>query len=171
MHFNIDDDTPDPRTMSDEESDAHILGFIFTQHFILNRGLNIFGKNADVSVHKELSQIHAMDTYEPITKSSLVIEDIRKSLASLMFITEKRNGDIKARKVADGSKQHTYNGYNKSDGSSPTVSTNSIFLTGVVDAHETQEIAILDTANAFLHVENDRKILMLLRDKLSDMMV
>ena len=112
-----------------------------------------------------------MDTYDPIMNSSLTKEDRRKDLSPLMFITENRNEDIKSRKVADGSKQHTYNGYNKSDGSSPTVSTNSIFLTGVVDAHETQEIAILDTANAFLHVENDRKILMLLRDKLSDMMV
>ena len=49
-----------------------------------------------------------MDTYKAITKSSPTIEDRRKALASLMFITKKRNGDIKARKVADGSKQHTY---------------------------------------------------------------
>ena len=53
-----------------------------------------------------------------------------------MFITEKRNGDIKARKVADGSKQRTYDGYDKSNGSSPTVSTDSIFLTVVIDAKE-----------------------------------
>ena len=43
-------------------------------------------------------------------KSSLTTEYRRKALASLMSITEKRNGDIKARKVADGSKQRTYNG-------------------------------------------------------------
>ena len=83
------------------------------------------------------------------------MEDRRKALASLMFITEKRNGDIKARKVADGSKQQTYNGYDKSDGLLQTVSTESIFLTGVVDAHEKRAIAILDIANAFLHAEND----------------
>ena len=45
-----------------------------------------------------------------------------------MFITDKRNGDIKARKLADGSKQRTYAGYKKLDGSSPTVATDSIFL-------------------------------------------
>ena len=44
-----------------------------------------------------------------------------------MFINEKINEDIKARKVADGSKQRTYDGYDKSDGSSPTVATDSIF--------------------------------------------
>ena len=53
-----------------------------------------------------------------------------------MFITEKRNGDIKARKVSDGSKQRTYDGYDKSDGSLPTVATDIIFVTGVIDAKE-----------------------------------
>ena len=51
-----------------------------------------------------------------------------------MFTTEKTNGTVKARKVAEGSKQHTYDGYEKSDGSSPTVITENIFLIGVVDA-------------------------------------
>ena len=89
----------------------------------------------------------------------------------MLFITEKRNGDIKARKVADGSKQRSYDGYDKSDGSSPIVATDSIFLTGVVDAKEGREVAILDIANAFLHAENDERILMLLRGKLAEMMV
>ena len=88
-----------------------------------------------------------------------------------MFIAEKRNGDIKARKVADGSKQRTYAGYKKSDGSSPTVVTDSIFLTGVVDERERHDIAILDIANAFLHAKNDEKVLMLLRGKLAEMML
>ena len=104
-------------------------------------------------------------------KTSLIIEDRRMALASLMFIIENRNGDIKLRKLADGSKQRTYYGYNKSDGPFPTDSTDSIFLKGMVDAHEKQAISILDIANAFLHAENDKNILMLLRGKLADMMV
>ena len=75
-----------------------------------------------------------MDIYKPVYKSNRTFEDKKKALASLMFITEKRNGDIKARKVADGSKQRTYDSYDKSNGSSPTVATDSIFLTGVIDA-------------------------------------
>ena len=115
-----------------------------------------------MTVHKELEQIHKMDTYEPLYKANLSVEDRKKALASLLFITEKRNGDIKARKVADGSKQRTYDGYDKSDGSLPTVALDSIFMTGVIDAREMRAIAILDIANAFLHAENDEKILMLL---------
>ena len=60
-----------------------------------------------------MSQIHAMNTYDPIMKSYLTMEDIRKALASLMLIIENRNGDIKARNLADGSKQSTYNRYDK----------------------------------------------------------
>ena len=112
-----------------------------------------------------------MDAYKTIMKSLLTIEYIRKSLASLIFVTKKRSGDIKARKVSDGGKQRTYDRYDKSDGLLPTVSTDSIFLTGVVDAHEMQAIAILDIANAFLHVENDEKILVILCGKLDKIMV
>ena len=122
----------------------------------------LFGAKADAAVQKELIQIHVMDTYEPVHKTDLTIEDRKKALASLMFITKKRNGDIKARKVADRSKQRTYDGYDKSDGSSPTVATDSILLTGVIYDYELQAIAILDIANAFLHAENDANILMLM---------
>ena len=73
--------------------------------------------------------------------------------------------------MADGRKKRMYDGYDKLDGSSPTVLTDSIFLTGVVDAHEKQEIAILYIANAFLYEDNNEKIPMLLRGKLADMMV
>ena len=88
-------------------------------------------------------------------KYSLTMEDRIKALASLMLITEKRNRDIKARKVADGRKKRTYNGYDKLDGSLPTALTESILLTGVVDAHEKQAIATLDIANAFLHADKN----------------
>ena len=77
-------------------------------------------------------------------------------MESLLFITEKRKGDIKVRKVADGSKQRTYDGYDKADESYPTVTTKSSFFAGVVDAREDWEVAVLDVANAFLHTHNYR---------------
>ena len=92
-----------------------------------------------------------MEIYEPVDPKTMAYEDRKKALASLLFIMEKRNGDSKARKVAGGSKKKLYDEYDKSDGSSPTVATDSIFLTGVVDAKEGREAAILDITNAFLH--------------------
>ena len=44
--------------------------------------------------------------------------------------------------VADGSKQRSYEGYEKSDWSPPTARTDSIIMTRVVDAHERRNIAL-----------------------------
>ena len=88
-----------------------------------------------------------------------------------MFITEKTNGTVKASKVDNGSKQRTYDGYYKLDGSYPTVITEIIFLIGVVNARERRAQAVLDIANAFLHADNDERVLMLLSRRLAEMMV
>ena len=88
-----------------------------------------------------------------------------------MFITEKKNGTVKARKVANGSKKRTYDEYEKSDGYSPTFITESIFLIGVVDARERRSQEVLGIANAFLHADNDKRVLMLLCGRLAEMMV
>ena len=53
----------------------------------------------------------------------------------------------------------------------PIVATESIFPTGVIDAKERQAVAIVDIANAFLHAENNEKILVLLTGRLAEMMV
>ena len=87
------------------------------------------------------------------------------------FSPKKRDGSVKAHKVDDGSKQRTHDGHEKSDGSSPTVITESIFLTGVVDAKEGRATAMVDVGTAFLNADNDERILMLLRGKLAEMMV
>ena len=49
--------------------------------------------------------------------------------------------------------------------------TESIFMTGVIDAKEKRKMALLGTANTFLHADNDETISMLLRGKLAKMMV
>ena len=45
-----------------------------------------------------------METDTPVDPKRMIYEDRQKALASLLFITEKRHGDIKAKKVTDGSK-------------------------------------------------------------------
>ena len=70
-----------------------------------------------------------MDTYVPMDASKISYEDRAKYLAALMFITEKCNDDIKAVKCAVGSKQRTYEGYEETNGSSPTVMNDAVFIT------------------------------------------
>ena len=104
----------------------------------------------------ELSQIDDFETYRPLHKHELSEQDRRDALDSMIKVTEKRadkesNRKIKSRMVADGSKQRSYEGYEKSGGPSPIALTDSVIMTGVIDAHErrnqsppTSDLAQLD---------------------------
>ena len=93
------------------------------------------------------------------------------TLLALMFIVEKRNGDIKARKCDVGSKQRTFPGYVKSEWASPTVSTDGVIITSVIEAYKGCDVAVVDLPNAFLNAINSEQTLMLLKGKLAELMV
>ena len=157
--------------MGEDEICEHIVGLIMAQQYTLKKGLELFGEKAEEAAIKELQQIHDMDTYTPMDPKTLSFEEKKKALSALFFLTEKRNGDIKARKCAVGSKQRTFPGYVKSDAASPTVSTDGLIITTAIDAHEERDVAIVDIPGAFLQADNDEFVLMLLRGKLAEMMV
>jgi len=94
-----------------------------------------------------------------------------KALLTLVFIDEKRNGVIKARKCAVDSKQWTFPGYVKSEWASPTVSTDGVIITSMIEAHQGRTLAVVDLPNAFLNTFNNEQILMLLKEKLSELIV
>ena len=96
-----------------------------------------------------------MGTYEPLDASKLTRDEKRDALESLLFLTKKRDGKIKSRKCAIGSKQRSYDGYDKSAGSSPTVTTKGLVMTCAVDAYKEQDNAIAEGGVAFLH---DRRV-------------
>ncbi len=104
------------------------------QHFSLHVGLKKFGDEAKKSVTKELTQIHNMGTYTPMVPDEKTADQKRQAMRSLMLITEKRDGRIKARGVADGSSQRRRPGYKKEDFVSLTVSTDGVFGTGAIEA-------------------------------------
>ncbi len=64
----------------------------------------------------------------------LTDDDKKKVLASLIFLKEKRNGDIKARSCTNGSKQREH--IAKEEAAAPTVALESIFITASIDAKE-----------------------------------
>ena len=51
------------------------------------------------------------------------------------------------------------------------MNTYSVFLTGVIYAHSHRAVATLDIDNDFLHVENDKYLLMLLCGNLEELLV
>ena len=173
--INVNLDTPvqapDDGWLDDEALTEHLLGVILVQQYNLKKGLELFGDRAEAATTKELQQIHDFGTYVPQDASSLSRAEKLKALSALMFIVEKRNGDIKARKCAVGSKQRTFPGYVKAEWSSPTVSTDGVILTSTIEAHEGRDVATIDLPNAFLNALNNEQTLMLLKGKLAELMV
>ena len=73
-----------------------------------------------------------------------------------MFLKGKKNRDIKGRTVAGGNKQRDF--ISKENSSSPTVSTEVVPLSCIIDAEEERDVAVIDIPNAFIQtrVENEK---------------
>ena len=67
-------------------------------------GLRHFGKKGKEAVTSELTQMHDMHTYEPIDPENMTEQQKSEALNSLIFPTEKHNGDVKPRMCGNGSK-------------------------------------------------------------------
>ena len=50
----------------------------------------------------------------------------------------------------------------KKDTDSPTVATDSVFITATLDTHEGQDVVIFDTSVVYLHTNIDKYVIMLL---------
>ena len=112
-----------------------------------------------------------MQTYEPIDPETMTRQKKSGALNSLIFLTEKRNGDVKSRMCGDGSKQRRRPGYKKEDSASPTVSLEGVLLTAAIEAHELRHIACFDIPGAFLHTKcKAGDVFMLLKGKLAELM-
>ena len=87
------------------------MGVILVQQYNLKKELELFGDRAGAATTKELQQMHDFATYALQDAKELSRAEQMKALSALMFIVEKRNGDINARKCAVGSKQRIFPGY------------------------------------------------------------
>ena len=71
-----------------------------------------------------------------------------------MFLKRKQCG--KGRGCADGRKQRAY--IAKEEATAPTVSTEAVFLTTIIDALENREVAVLDVPGAFMQADIDELV-------------
>jgi hypothetical protein len=65
-----------------------------------------------------------------------------------MFLKHKRDRKIKGRTVTGGNNQRDY--ISKEDASSPTVATESVLLSCIIDAEEEWDVAVVDIPSAFV---------------------
>jgi hypothetical protein len=156
-------------TNVDDHVVMHLLGVIMAQQYSIQKGIKLFGDEGRKSVSKELQQLHDMHTYEPVHAHELTREQRLEALSSLMFMTQKRCGKVKNRACVNGSKQREW--IKKEDAASPTVMTDSVMLTSLIEAHELRKVITLDIPGAFLHTDIDEEVVMLLRGELAVLMV
>ena len=93
--------TVPPPKMTKSQIESHLVVVVMAQQYSTKKAKDVFGDKTDTAVMRGLNQINDFETYVPLKASGLSWEEKKKALESLIFVTEKRNGDIKARKVAD----------------------------------------------------------------------
>jgi hypothetical protein len=133
------------------------MGELFlTEQMSLKKGLKQFGKDGAEAVVAELRQLDYREVIEPVNGKKLSQEQKRKALNYLMYLKQKRCGRIKARGCADGRKQRLYK--SKEETTSPTVSTEALFLTSAINAKEGRKVMTIDIPGAFMHADIDELI-------------
>ena len=112
----------------------------------VSEGIGKLGDIAVESIKKEMKQICQIEEWEGVLINSLNPLQKKSIITSSMFIKDKYTADgkfdkLKSRLVAGGHLQDRsiYNG-----GSSPTVSTTSVFIITAIAASENRSVATID---------------------------
>jgi KUP system potassium uptake protein len=115
------------------------------------KGIKLFGERAVAAMFKEYNQLHDMSVFGKVDPDTLTHEQKKKALRAINLIKEKRCGKIKGRTVADGRPQRDY--IPREEATSPTVSTESLMASLVIDAFEGRDVAIFDIPGAYLNAD------------------
>ena len=119
------------------------------------KGFKVFGDRAVEAIIKEFKQLNdgafpGKPVVEPIAHESLTNDEIKRAMEAVSLIKEKRNGVMKGRTCADGSKQRRYLKPEDSV-ASPTASNEAILSTFMMDAYEQRFVGVFDIPGAYLH--------------------
>lgn len=133
-----------------ETSLSPLICTVLTQYGI-KKGLRGFGKKGDDAVNAEMQQLHDLRFMRPTPPASLCLLDRQDALNYLIFLKRKRHGRIKGRGCADGRKQR--NSAMKGEASSPTISTEAVFLLLTIAAKEGRDVMTIDIPVSFLQTE------------------
>ena len=109
-----------------------------------------------------------MTRFTSIDGTKLSRKERSDALGALIFLTQKRDGNVKSRKRTDGRGQHGTITKVVED-ASPTVSPEAIFITAAIEAHDGRDVAVLDLPGVFIYAEIDKHTIMVLKGKLTGM--
>ena len=140
-----------------------------TPQMSMKKGIKLFGDKGVAAVKIEIQQLHDRGVLKAVHKSDLSWEQIQQALEYLMFLKRKRCGKIKGRGCADGRKQRSY--IEKSQSASPTVATEAVFITAVIDALERRVVIVADIPGAFMHSDMDPDVYMRLDGLMAELLL
>ena len=163
-----DMDHPVAFTMLMDHDSDEILTFL-TEQMTAKRGLKQFGAAGADAIMKELKQIVYRKVMEGRKSGELTTAQKKAALKYLMFLKQKRCGKIKGRGCADGRKQRLYK--TKEETTSPTITTEALFLTCLVDAIENRYVATCDVPGAFMHSDIDEQVHLKLEGEIAELLV
>ena len=146
---------------------AEVFAVVLTNYSV-QRGIKELGIESMVSLMKEMGQMEDKRVFHPMRYEEITSKDKGKLIRSLMFLKRKRNGVLKSRLVADGRMQVRLSG---TDVSSPTVSSEALFMSAAIDAYEKRVVATVDIEGAYLHCDMDELIIMEVDDVLTSILV
>lgn len=153
----MNDDQQNSQVEATRDNDDDKYGTILeTSQMNMRQGLKMFGQAGVEAVKKEMKQLHDRKVMQVKHPTELTSQQKKEALAYLMFLKRKRGGMIKGRGCADGRKQRAYTA--KEDAASPTVATEAVFLTAVIDAMEGREVAVFDVPGAFMQADMDELV-------------
>ena len=124
----------------------------FSLNMTISQGIRKLGYAAIDSIVKEMIQLSDLDVLEGMRIEDLSTEQRSRIISSSMFLKEKYTADgifekVKARLVAGG---HLQDRDIYTDGSSPTLSTSSLFILSSI-ASRGKSVAAIDFPGAFLN--------------------
>jgi hypothetical protein len=163
------------RARKPKSNPIHLLGrgfedaFAFmTAQMTAKKGLEKFGSKGADAIVAEMQQIHYRRVIKPRLAHTLTRDEKRQALRYLMFLKQKRCGRIKARGCADGRKQRLWK--TKEETSAPTVRTESVFLSAMIDAKEGRTVITLDVPGAFMQADIDELVVVKFEGELAKLL-
>jgi hypothetical protein len=153
------------------QAEPDVVAAIMTQ-LSLKAGLKEWGDQAFTAAQSEMKKLHLRNTFKPTHLRELSQVQRQTVLESHIFLKQKCDGKIKGRTIAGGNKQHGY--ISKEDASSPTVATEAVLLSCIIDAKEGRDVAVVVIPNAFVQtrVENEKDMALIkIRGVLVDILV
>jgi hypothetical protein len=114
-------------------------------------GIKKHGRAAIDALYQEFMQLHNLTVFKGRWVCELTRKQKRGALRAISVIKEKRCGKLKSRTVGDGSVQRDL--YTKEETASPTISTDALTMSIMIDAMERRDVATTDVAGAYLHAK------------------